>query len=153
MTLYKIWAFTLAGFLAGIAGGLLAGSVGQLDGRGFPASDSILLFALTVVGGSLTLSGTNNYSGGTTVNGGTLIVTNSQGIEDGTNLNIGSGLGAFSSPIVPDGGSAAATANSQAASAVPEAGTLSLMVAALCGAAVYRRLRRSRRAVTVAEGI
>ena len=34
-----------------MAGGLLAGSVGQLDGRNFPASNSILLFALTVVGG------------------------------------------------------------------------------------------------------
>lgn len=51
VTLYQTWAFTLAGFLAGIAGGLLAGSVGQLDGRNFPASSSILLFALTVVGG------------------------------------------------------------------------------------------------------
>lgn len=51
VTLYKTWAFTLAGFLAGIAGGLLAGSIGQLDGRAFPASTSIMLFALTVVGG------------------------------------------------------------------------------------------------------
>lgn len=49
---YKAWAFTLAGFLAGIAGGLLAGSNGQLDNTGFPASQSILLFALTVVGGA-----------------------------------------------------------------------------------------------------
>lgn len=57
VTLYKTWAFTLAGFLAGIAGGLLAGSIGQLDGRGFPASDSILLFALTVVGGVYSVFG------------------------------------------------------------------------------------------------
>lgn len=49
---YKAWAFTLAGFLAGVSGGLLAGSNGQLDSTGFPASESILLFALTVVGGS-----------------------------------------------------------------------------------------------------
>ncbi len=49
---YKIWAFTIAGFLAGIAGGLLAGGVGQLDGSAFPASQSILLFALTIVGGA-----------------------------------------------------------------------------------------------------
>jgi branched-chain amino acid transport system permease protein len=49
---YKVWAFTLAGFLAGIAGGLLAGGVGQLDGSAFPASQSILLFALTIVGGA-----------------------------------------------------------------------------------------------------
>jgi branched-chain amino acid transport system permease protein len=51
ITLYKTWAFALAGFLSGIAGGLLAGSIGQLDSRAFPASDSIMLFALTVVGG------------------------------------------------------------------------------------------------------
>lgn len=49
--LYKTWAFALAGFLSGIAGGLLAGSIGQLDSRAFPASDSIMLFALAVVGG------------------------------------------------------------------------------------------------------
>ncbi|MBC8076525.1 MAG: branched-chain amino acid ABC transporter permease [Chloroflexales bacterium] len=52
VTVYKTWAFMLSGFLSGIAGALLAGSVGQLDGRNFPASDSILLFALTVVGGA-----------------------------------------------------------------------------------------------------
>ena len=49
---YKVWAFSLAGFVAGIAGGLLAGGVGQLDGSAFPASQSILLFALTIVGGA-----------------------------------------------------------------------------------------------------
>jgi len=48
---YKAWAFSLAGFLAGVAGALLAGNVGQLDGRAFPASESLSLFALTVVGG------------------------------------------------------------------------------------------------------
>jgi branched-chain amino acid transport system permease protein len=48
---YKAWAFTLSGFLAGIAGGLLAGNVGQLDGRAFGAFDSLNLFALAVVGG------------------------------------------------------------------------------------------------------
>ena len=30
---YKVVAFALAGFLAGVAGGLLAANVGQLDGR------------------------------------------------------------------------------------------------------------------------
>jgi branched-chain amino acid transport system permease protein len=49
---YKVWAFTLAGFLAGIGGGLLAGGVGQLDGSAFPASQSIMVFALTIVGGA-----------------------------------------------------------------------------------------------------
>ncbi len=51
LVLYKAWAFALAGFLAGVAGGLLAGAFGQLDGRSFSAAESILLFALTIVGG------------------------------------------------------------------------------------------------------
>jgi branched-chain amino acid transport system permease protein len=48
---YKAWAFTFGGFLAGLAGGLIAGLNGQLDNTGFPVSQSILLYALTVVGG------------------------------------------------------------------------------------------------------
>lgn len=54
---YKMWAFTLAGFLAGIAGALDSGVVGQLDGRAFTAFDSIMLFALTVIAGAFHWSG------------------------------------------------------------------------------------------------
>lgn len=49
---YKAGAFALAGALAGLAGGLIAGLNGQLDSTGFHASQSILAYALTVVGGS-----------------------------------------------------------------------------------------------------
>jgi branched-chain amino acid transport system permease protein len=49
---YKAAAFALAGALAGIAGGLIAGLNGQLDNTGFHASQSILAYALTVVGGA-----------------------------------------------------------------------------------------------------
>ncbi len=49
---YKAWAFGLSGLLAGVAGGLLAGSLGLLDPATFRASESILLFALAVVGGA-----------------------------------------------------------------------------------------------------
>lgn len=52
VTFYKLWAFGIAGLLAGAAGGLLAGSLGLLDGGTFRASESILLFALAVVGGA-----------------------------------------------------------------------------------------------------
>lgn len=52
VTLYKTWAFGIAGLLAGVAGALLAGSLGILDGATFKASESILLFALAVVGGA-----------------------------------------------------------------------------------------------------
>lgn len=52
VTLYKFWAFALSGFLAGVAGSLLVGAIGQLDARSFLAGDGILLFALAIVGGA-----------------------------------------------------------------------------------------------------
>jgi len=48
---YKTWAFALSGFLAGIGGGLLAACYGGLDPNAFPAATSILLFAVSVIGG------------------------------------------------------------------------------------------------------
>ena len=52
VTLYKTWAFGIAGAIAGAAGALLAGSLGLLDDGTFRASESIMLFALAVVGGA-----------------------------------------------------------------------------------------------------
>lgn len=49
---YQAWAFALAGFLAGIGGGLLAGVYRQLDASGFRAAESIVLFAASVLGGT-----------------------------------------------------------------------------------------------------
>ncbi len=52
VTLYKAWAFGISGLLAGASGALLAGSLGLLDDGTFRASESIMLFALAVVGGA-----------------------------------------------------------------------------------------------------
>ena len=52
VTLYKTWAFGIAGLLAGASGALLAGSLGLLDDGTFRASESIMVFALAVVGGA-----------------------------------------------------------------------------------------------------
>jgi branched-chain amino acid transport system permease protein len=52
VALYKTWAFGIAGLLGGIAGGLLAGSIGILDAATFRVTESIMLFVLAVVGGS-----------------------------------------------------------------------------------------------------
>ena len=48
---YKAWAFALAGFLAGVAGTLLAGLFGQLDASAFAPTDSIVIFIGTLLGG------------------------------------------------------------------------------------------------------
>ena len=52
VTLYKFWAFGIAGLLAGASGTLLAGSLGLLDDGTFRSPESIMLFALSVVGGA-----------------------------------------------------------------------------------------------------
>jgi len=52
VTLYKTWAFGIAGLLAGAAGCLLAGSLGLLDSGTFRSPESIMIFALAVVGGA-----------------------------------------------------------------------------------------------------
>lgn len=52
IVLYKTWAFGISGLLGGVAGGLLAGSLGLLDDATFRASESVMLFALAVVGGA-----------------------------------------------------------------------------------------------------
>ncbi|MBY5864113.1 branched-chain amino acid ABC transporter permease [Rhizobium leguminosarum] len=52
VTLYKVWGFALSGFLAGIAGALLAGNLQLLDARSFPPAESVMIFTLTIVGGA-----------------------------------------------------------------------------------------------------
>lgn len=51
IVLYKAWAFALSGFLAGVAGALLAGLFGQLDVSAFPPTNSIVIFIGTLLGG------------------------------------------------------------------------------------------------------
>lgn len=57
ITLHKLWAFALASFVTGVAGGLLAGSVGHLYTYQFPTLDSIELLAVTLMGGIYSLWG------------------------------------------------------------------------------------------------
>jgi branched-chain amino acid transport system permease protein len=55
--LYKLWAFALASFITGVAGGLLAGAVHYLYSIGFPTQDSITLLAVTLMGGVYSMWG------------------------------------------------------------------------------------------------
>jgi branched-chain amino acid transport system permease protein len=57
VTLYKLWAFALASFMTGIAGGLLAANEGKLYAEQFPTIDSITLLAVVLMGGIFSLWG------------------------------------------------------------------------------------------------
>jgi len=56
-TLYKLWAFALASFVTGVAGGLLAGSLHYLYSIDFQTQDSITLLAVVLMGGAYSLWG------------------------------------------------------------------------------------------------
>ena len=89
-------------------------------------------------GGTLILSGTDSYTGGTNVDAGTLYVTNTSTIADGTSLTVGAG-GVFIYDPSAAGANIAAVAASAASPAattlsvapVPEPGTIALLLTAL----------------------
>jgi branched-chain amino acid transport system permease protein len=57
ITLYKLYAFALASFMTGVAGGLLAANVGKLYSYQFKTIDSITLMAVVLMGGIFSLWG------------------------------------------------------------------------------------------------
>jgi len=57
ITQYKLWAFALASFMTGVAGGLLAANEGKLYAEQFPTIDSITLLAVVLMGGIFSLWG------------------------------------------------------------------------------------------------
>ena len=56
-TFYKLWAFALASFITGVAGGLLAGQAHYLYSINFTTQDSITLLAVVLMGGVYNLWG------------------------------------------------------------------------------------------------
>jgi branched-chain amino acid transport system permease protein len=56
-TFYKLWAFALASFITGVAGGLLAGEAHYLYSINFTTQDSITLLAVVLMGGAYNLWG------------------------------------------------------------------------------------------------
>lgn len=53
----RLWALALVSFATGVAGGLLAASAGVLDPGNFGAAESIILFAVVLIGGAFALLG------------------------------------------------------------------------------------------------
>jgi autotransporter-associated beta strand protein len=132
-------ALTVSQFIATAFGGAI------VDG---PSN----LLSVVMSGGTLTLSGTNSYSGGTTVSGdATLIVTSPEAIDAagvGTDLFVGNDLGSFGVVASADSPSNSAVAAS-AVAPVPEPGTLGLLAAGVA----FTALRQKRRQMSpVREG-
>ena len=94
------------------------------------------IFSGTIVGssgslvktgaGTLVLAGSDSY-GGTTVDAGTLVITSAFALPDGTSLTVGAG-GTF---IFDPSQVAAPVVGSAAVAAVPEPGTLALLLVGL----------------------
>ncbi|HEY7968181.1 MAG TPA: branched-chain amino acid ABC transporter permease [Solirubrobacteraceae bacterium] len=57
VTVYKMWAFALTSFITGVAGGLLGASQGKLYTFQFPTQNSVILFAVVLMGGIYTMWG------------------------------------------------------------------------------------------------
>lgn len=57
ITVYKLWAFALASFMTGIAGGVLAAEVGSPSTLTFVTQENVILFAVVVIGGVTSLWG------------------------------------------------------------------------------------------------
>ncbi len=104
-------------------------------------------YSLTMngAGGTLILSGTDNYSGGTTVTAGTLILTSNTALPDGTSLTVGAGGTLIFDPSQVAAAPITLSAASPTTQAVPESGTLALLITGLVvGFAAWRRRKGIR---------
>ena len=89
-------------------------------------------FSLVASGdGTLVLSGSNSYSGGTSVEGGTLLMTSAEALPAGTPLTLGAGGTLLFDPSAAEAAPPAEVGGdgSVSAAAVPEPGILALLAA------------------------
>jgi autotransporter-associated beta strand protein len=130
-----------------------AGSTLALSGD---ITESVVGSSLTLDdAGTLILSGSNSYTGGTVVSAGTLALLNTGALPDvgtsgyGTSLTVGAGGTVVFGPSLAGGAMVADETTAGVVArpeVVPEPGTLALLLAALGSAAVCRRCsRRSKK--------
>jgi fibronectin-binding autotransporter adhesin len=91
---------------------------------------------------SLILGGSNSYTGGTFVDSGTLVVNDTAALPDQGSLSVGAGAAALFGPV---SASAPAAGPGASVEAVPEPGSVALVLVFACGGAGIW-LRRWRRA-------
>ena len=123
--------------LAVTGSGLTAWTLGFGTAGGITESGGSRTLSLNAANGTLVLGGSNGYTGGTVVEAGTLIATTNAAVPDGTSLTVGGGGVFLFDPTVSVQPQAVSPA-SQAA-AVPEPGTMVLVLAALWSAVIYYR--------------
>jgi autotransporter-associated beta strand protein len=100
--------------------------------------------------GTLILSGSNGYTGGTIVEQGTLLIASNNALVDGTSLTVGGGGGSLFTSALPEVVVTPMAGAVSGVAAVPEPETMALLAVALGGAAVCRlrvrcRIRRAAR--------
>jgi len=116
-------------------------------GGSYLGSDSAAKGLVKLGSGTLILSGSNTYTGGTFVNEGILAATDSHALPDNQSLTVGAGGTLIFDPSF-SGSSIIATpvsAASSAVSPVPEPGTIVLLLAAFGSAAACRRFSKRRK--------
>ncbi len=110
----------------------------RLEISGDVGQDTGVSAALTLSGGGdLLLSGTNSFTSGVTILGGTLQMLNLDALPDGSSLTIGDPT-AFSGALV------SAAVSPRETAAVPEPGSLALIILGTIGIPAIRLVRRRR---------
>jgi autotransporter-associated beta strand protein len=142
-------AGTITSSLAGSAsltvsnGGTFSGTIEDYPALG-PGNAPV---SLILSGGTLALSGTNAYSGGTCVEAGTLTVASPFSLVDGSNLSVGLDAASLFATSPAAGQAVSSPSAAPPVAAVPEPSTLALLVAGavLAGFAAWRRMSRAGR--------
>jgi autotransporter-associated beta strand protein len=130
--LYDIALHNSVNFTSGTGGGHLV--ISRSDTVTYRGNISGGIDLTNSGAGMLTLTGTNSYSGGTYVDNGTIVANSSSALPDNGNLWVG----ANARSMLP---TAVVPSMAEAATAVPEPGSIALLVAASFGVGIACRRR------------